>query len=254
MDREENIETKSNKVALVTGSSRGIGYAIAIEFAKRNIDVVINNHEHPIEGQKVSDEIRDMGRRSLYIQADVSNFQQVEEMIKKITSEFGRIDILVNNAGIKRDKLLEKMDNDQWNSVISVNLTGVFNCTKSVIKYMKMQGGGKIINISSIAGEIGNVGQANYAASKGGVISFTKTVAKEHTRNNILVNAIAPGFIETSMVKTIPEKVMDKILSKILLGRLGKPEEVAKLVCFLASDDANYITGQIININGGLYM
>lgn len=249
-DKEKN----TNKVALVTGSSRGIGYAIAMEFAKRNIDVVINNHEHPQEGRKVADEIRNMGRRAIYIQADVADINQVEKMVDKIISEFGQIDILVNNAGITRDKMLEKMDIDDWNQVISVNLTGIFNCTKTVVKYMKRQGGGKIINISSMVGEVGNIGQANYAASKGGVISFTKTIAKECVRDNILVNAIAPGFIETSMVKTIPEKVMNKILSKILLGRLGKPEEVAKLVDFLASDNANYITGQVININGGLYV
>lgn len=254
MDMKEQTKLESNKVALVTGSSRGIGYAIAIELAKNSFDIVINNHLHPEEGQKVSEEIRNMGQRSLYIQADISDFHQVEDMIRKIISEFGRIDVLVNNAGITRDKMLENMDYEQWNSVLSINLTGVFNCTKSVIKYMKLQGGGKIINISSIVGEIGNIGQANYAASKGGIISFTKTVAKEYARNKIIVNAVAPGFIETSMIKTIPEKVMNNILSKILLGRLGKPEEVAKLVCFLASDDANYITGQIININGGFYM
>jgi 3-oxoacyl-[acyl-carrier protein] reductase len=254
MELKKNLDDKLNRVALITGSSRGIGYAIAKEFAKRNIDVVINNHEHPIEGQKVADEIRNMGRRSIYIQADVSNYQQIEEMIEKIIDVFGRIDILVNNAGITRDKLLENMDIEAWNSVISVNLTGIFNCTKSVIRHMKRQGSGKIINISSVVGESGNIGQANYSASKGGVISFTKTIAKEYARDNININAIAPGFIETSLVKSIPEKVMDKIVRKIMLGRLGKPEEVAKLVYFLSSDDANYITGEVININGGLYM
>lgn len=248
------MDDRPNRVALITGSSRGIGYAIAKEFAERNIDVIINNHEHPIEGEKAADEIRNIGRRSMYIQADVSNYQQVEEMVEKIINEFGRIDILVNNAGITRDKLLENMDIEAWNSVISVNLTGIFNCTKAVIKHMKTQGGGKIINVSSVVGESGNIGQANYSASKGGVISFTKTIAKEYARDNIIINAIAPGFIETSLVKSIPEKVMDKIVKKIMLGRLGKPEEVAKLVLFLASDDANYITGEVININGGLYM
>jgi 3-oxoacyl-[acyl-carrier protein] reductase len=254
MELRNNMDDKPNRVALITGSSRGIGYAIAKEFAKRNIDVVINNHEHPIEGLKVADEIRDMGRRSIYIQADVSKYQQIEEMIEKIINEFGRIDILVNNAGITRDKLLENMDIEAWNNVIAVNLTGIFNCTKSVLKHMKRQGSGKIINISSVVGESGNIGQANYSASKGGVISFTKTIAKEYARDNIIINAIAPGFIETSLVKSIPEKVMNKIVRKIMLGRLGKPEEVAKLVYFLSSDDANYITGEVININGGLYM
>jgi 3-oxoacyl-[acyl-carrier protein] reductase len=145
------------------------------------------------------------------------------------------------------------MSIEQWNRVISVNLTGTFNCTKSVIKYMKEQGGGKIINIASVVGEIGNFGQSNYAASKGGVIAFTKTVAKEYAKDGIHVNAVAPGFVNTKMVQNIPEKVMQKILDQIPLGRLGAPEEVAKLVCFLASDDANYITGQVININGGMY-
>ena len=245
---------KSNKVALVTGSSRGIGYAIAIELAKRNIDIIVNNHAHPKEGQKVAEEIQKMGPRALYIQTDVSKIHEVEKMVEKIIDEFGRIDILVNNAGITRDSLAVKMGINDWDEVISVNLTGIFNCTKSVVNYMKNQGSGNIINISSVVGEIGNIGQANYAASKGGVISFTKTIARELARDKILVNAIAPGFIETSLVKTIPEKVMNKIMSKILLGRLGKPEEIAKLVGFLISDDAKYITGQVININGGYYM
>jgi 3-oxoacyl-[acyl-carrier protein] reductase len=248
------MDEKPSKVALITGSSRGIGYAIALEFAKRDIDVVINNHEHTLEGEKVADEIKRMGRRALYIQADVSDYQQVEIMVEKIIKEFGNIDILVNNAGITRDKLLENMDADAWNSVLSVNLTGIFNCTKAVIKHMKSQGHGKIINISSVVGITGNIGQANYSASKGGVISFTKTIAKEYARYNININAIAPGFIKTSLLQSIPEKVMEKILKKIMLGRLGNPEEVAKLVYFLSSDDSTYITGEIININGGLNM
>ena len=247
-------EYSLNKVALVTGSSRGIGRAIALELAKRGFSVVINNDEKPQEKIEVMNEIKKIGQRALYIQADVSDPDQVEEMIKKILNEFGRIDILVNNAGVVMDKKLENMSVGQWNRVLSVNLTGTFNCTKSVIKYMKEQGGGKIINIASVVGEIGNFGQANYAASKGGVIAFTKTVAKEYAKDGILVNAVAPGFINTKMVQNIPEKVMQKILDQIPLGRLGGPEEVAKLVCFLASDDANYITGQVININGGVYM
>ena len=248
-------EQKLNKVALVTGSSRGIGRAIAIELAKNGIDIVVNNHENPQEGIEVVDEIKNkIGQRAMYIETDVSNSNQVEEMIERIINKFGRIDILINNAGITRDKMLENMDRDLWNRVISVNLTGTFNCTKSVIKYMKKQGGGKIINISSISAETGNIGQSNYAASKGGIISFTKTVAKEYAKDGIIVNVIAPGFIKTKMLETIPEKVMQKILSQIPLRRIGKPEEVAKLVCFLASDDAEYITGQVININGGAYM
>jgi 3-oxoacyl-[acyl-carrier protein] reductase len=247
-------EHSVNKVALVTGSSRGIGRAIALELAKRGFSVVINNDEKPQEKIEVMNEINKIGQRAIYIQADVSDHDQVEEMIERILNEFGRIDILVNNAGVVMDKKLENMSIEQWNRVISVNLTGTFNCTKSVIKYMKEQGGGKIINIASVVGEIGNFGQSNYAASKGGVIAFTKTVAKEYAKDGIHVNAVAPGFIKTKMVQNIPEKVMQKILDQIPLGRLGAPEEVAKLVCFLASADANYITGQVININGGMYM
>ena len=245
---------KVNRVALVTGSSRGIGSAIAIELAKRGINIVINNDKDPQEGLEAVDEINKTGQRAIYIQADVSDPDQVKKMIEKIIDEFGRIDIVINNAGITRDKMLENMDIEHWNRVISVNLTGTFNCTKSAIKYMKKQGSGKIINISSISAETGNIGQSNYSASKGGVISFTKTVAKEYARDGIIVNVIAPGFIETKMLETIPEKVMQKILDQIPLGRLGKPEEVAKLVRFLASEDANYITGQVININGGIFM
>lgn len=243
-----------NKVALVTGSSRGIGRAIAIELAKNGIDIVVNSSSNPQEGLEVVEEIKKIGQRALYIQADISNPDQVVKMIEKIIHEFGRIDSLVNNAGINMDKKLENMDIDRWNRVISVNLTGTFNCTKAVIKFMKEQGGGKIVNISSIVGEIGNFGQSNYSASKGGVISITKTVAKEYARYGILVNAIAPGFIKTKMVEGIPEEVIQRIVEQIPLGRLGKPEEVAKLVAFLVSDNANYITGQVININGGMYM
>jgi 3-oxoacyl-[acyl-carrier protein] reductase len=247
-------EHSVNKVALVTGSSRGIGRAIALELAKRGFSVVINNDEKPQEKVEVMNEINKIGQRAIYIQADVSDPDQVEEMIERVLNDFCRIDVLVNNAGVVMDKKLENMSIEQWNRVISVNLTGTFNCTKSVIKYMKEQGGGKIINITSVVGEIGNFGQSNYAASKGGVIAFTKTVAKEYAKDGILVNAVAPGFIKTKMVRSIPEKIMQKILEQIPLGRLGAPEEVAKLVCFLASDDVNYITGQVININGGVYM
>ncbi|MCK4348934.1 MAG: 3-oxoacyl-[acyl-carrier-protein] reductase [Thermoplasmatales archaeon] len=245
---------KINKVALVTGSSRGIGRAIALELAKSGISIVINNHEDPQEGIKVVNEIDKIGQRAIYLQADVSDPEQVKKMIEKIIEEFGRIDILINNAGITEDKMLENMDIDQWNRVIAVNLTGTFNCTKAVIKYMKIQGSGKIVNISSISAQTGNMGQSNYSASKGGIISFTKTVAKEYAKDGININAVAPGFIETKMLETIPEKLMQKLLSQVPVRRLGKPEEVAKLVHFLASDDANYITGQVININGGLYM
>jgi 3-oxoacyl-[acyl-carrier protein] reductase len=250
----KNKEGEINKVALVTGSSRGIGRAIAIELAKSGIDIVVNDSKNPHEGIEVVNEINEIGQRAIYIQADVSDPNQVEKMVEEIISEFGKIDILVNNAGIIVDKLLKDMTIQEWNKVVAVNLTGVFNCTKSVIKHMQKQKSGKIVNISSISGQIGNIGQANYSASKAGVISFTKTVAKEYARDGINVNAVAPGFIRTKMVENIPEKVIEKILKQIPLGRVGEPEEVAKLVCFLASDDANYITGQVISINGGMYV
>ena len=250
----KNKEGETNKVALVTGSSRGIGRAIAIELAKSGIDIVVNDSKNPQEGIEVAKEINKIGQRAIYIQADVSDPDQVEKMTEKIINDFGRIDILVNNAGIIIDKLLKDMTIQEWNKVISANLTGVFNCTKSAIKYMQKQKSGKIINISSVSGQIGNIGQANYSASKAGVISFTKTVAKEYARDGIIVNAVAPGFIRTKMVENIPEKVMLKLLKQIPIGRLGEPEEVAKLVRFLASDDAKYITGQVISINGGVYM
>ena len=248
---EEHLE---NKVALVTGSGRGIGRAIALELAKRGCGVVVNDDKNLQEGIEVVDEIKKIGQRALHIQADVSYPDQVEKMIETVLDEFDRIDILVNNAGIAMDKKLENMSIEQWNRVISVNLTGTFNCTKAVITHMKGHDGGKIVNIASVVGEIGNFGQANYAASKGGVIAFTKTVAKEYAKYGVLVNAIAPGFINTKMVEGIPQKVIQKILEQIPLGRLGEPEEVAKLVGFLASNDANYITGQVIRINGGMYM
>ena len=243
-----------NKVAVVTGSSRGIGRAIAIELAKSGIDIIVNSDRNPQQGLEVVNEINKIGQRAIYIQTDVSDPNQVEKMVEKIINKFGKINILVNNAGITLDKMLKDMTIQEWNKVITVNLTGVFNCTKYVLRYMQKQKIGKIINISSISGQIGNIGQANYSASKAGVISFTRTIAKEYARDGISVNAVAPGFIETKMLETIPEKVMQKILNQIPLGRAGKPEEVAKLVCFLASDDANYITGQVININGGMYM
>jgi 3-oxoacyl-[acyl-carrier protein] reductase len=220
MTKKEN----ANKVAVVTGSSRGIGRAIATKLAKRGISVVINNDKDPQEGLDVMNEIKNIGQDGIYIQADVSDLTQVEKMIEKVVNEFGRIDILINNAGITRDGFLENMDRDDWNSVLSVNLTGTFNCTKSVTKYMKKQGGGKIVNISSISAETGNIGQSNYSAAKGGIISFTKTVAKEYAKYGITVNAVAPGFIKTKMLETVPEKVMQKIIGQIPLGRLGEPD------------------------------
>jgi len=257
-DLEENSLKKEKEentpVALITGSLRGIGRAIALELADEGIDIIINNSKNLPEGAELLQEIKHKGRKGLYLPADVSDALQVEAMIGQIVSEFGKIDILINNAGITRDKKLENMDVEMWNQVISTNLTGTFNCTKSVIKQMQKQGGGKIINISSIVGETGNFGQANYSAAKGGMIAFTKTVAKEYARDNILVNAVAPGFIKTKMTEAIPPGVLQSIVKQIPLQRFGEAEEVAKLVSFLVSDKANYITGQTFNVNGGLFM
>jgi len=248
---KDEIKTK---VALVTGSSGGIGKAIALELAREGFDVVVNSSRSVLEGESVTKEIKKLGRKSIYIKSDVSDPASVEEMIQTIIKKLGRIDILVNNSGITRDKKLENMSQEDWNTVIAINLTGTFNCIKSALPHMQAQGAGKIINISSIVGETGNFGQSNYSASKGGMIALTKTVAKENAGENIMVNAIAPGFIKTKMVEAIPKSIIKKVISEIPMGRLGEPEEIAKLAAFLASDKASYITGQVFNINGGLYM
>ena len=247
-DMKNNIK----KVALITGSSRGIGRAIAIELAKKGFNIVINNNEFEKEGKETVNEINKI-TNAIFINCDITDPIRVQKMIEKIINEFKRIDVLVNNAGITIDKQFKNMSLDQWNKVLSVNLTGAFNCTKSVIERMQEQGEGHIINISSIVGEIDNIGQANYAASKGGLISFTKSIAKEYAKDRIYVNAIAPGFIKTKMTEAIPLGNMKQIVEQIPLGRLGTPEEVAKVVRFLVTE-SSYITGQVININGGLYM
>jgi 3-oxoacyl-[acyl-carrier protein] reductase len=244
----------NGQVAIVTGSSRGIGRAIAIELAKKGVSLVINNDKKIEEALETAEAIKKLGQRAISVKADVSNIKEASEMFKATLEEYGKVDILINNAGIIKDAFLDGMNDDDWNSVISVILTGTYNCTKLAVGFMKQQMYGRIVNISSVVGQMGNIGQANYAAAKAAVIGFTKTVAKECARYGITVNAVAPGFIETSMLKKVPADVLPKILKQIPLGRFGKPEEVAKLVVYLASDDASYITGQVFNINGGLYM
>ena len=247
-------ETNKTKVALVTGSSSGIGKAIALELARQGFDIIINSSSSVIEGKSVAKEIVKMGRKSIYVQADISDPISVDGMISLIIKKFGRINVLINNSGVARDKLLETMTKEDWDKVISVNLTGAFNCTKAAITHMRRQGSGRIINISSIAGEIGTVGKSNYAASKAGIIAFTKSIAKEYAGDGITVNAVAPGLITTKMVEAIPKSIVNEMLKQIPIGRLGVPEDIANLIAFLVSNKADYITGQVINVNGGLYM
>ncbi len=242
-----------NKVALITGATRGIGKATTIELAKRDYDVAINDVELSDEGKECMKILESLGKRAIFVKADVSKYKEVEKMVSQILRKFGRIDVLVNNAGINIDGLITNISPEDWQKVIDVNLTGVFNCTKAVIPHMIEAGGGKIINMSSQGALDGPIGQANYAASKGGVTSFTKVIAREYAQYNILCNAIAPGCIHTRMTDTMPSGLLVERVSKIPLGRRGEPEEVAKLVAFLA-EEGSYINGQLLLINAGEYI
>lgn len=241
------------KIALVTGGARGIGRAIAMVFAREGADIVVGDVNLE-EAAKTQADIEALGRKSLGLEMDVTDYAKVEEALNKILDKFGRIDILVNNAGITKDNLLLRMGQGEWDAVINVNLKGTFNCTKAVSKPMVKQRSGKIINIASIIGIIGNAGQANYAASKAGIIALTKTAAKELASRNITVNAIAPGFIQTEMTAKLPEDLKQKMLQNIPLGKLGDPQDVAHACLFLASPEADYITGQTIIVDGGMVM
>lgn len=242
------------KKALVTGASRGIGRAIALALAAEGADVAVNYAGSEAAAKAVAAEIEAMGRKAIVIQADISSHEKSAEMIDQVVKEFGRIDILVNNAGITRDGLLMRMKEEDWDAVLTTNLKGVFNCTKSAVKYMMKQKSGKIVSISSVVGLMGNAGQANYAAAKAGVIGFTKAVAKEVAARGINVNAVAPGFIKTDMTSVLSEKVVENLVAGIPLSRLGESEDIAKAVVFLVSDDANYITGQTLHVDGGMVM
>ena len=242
------------KVALVTGASRGIGRAIALALAAQGADVAVNYAGSEAAAKEVAAEIEAMGRKAFVIQADIASTEASTSMVDAVVKEFGRIDVLVNNAGITRDGLLMRMKEEDWDAVITTNLKGVFNCTKAAIKYMMKQRSGNIVNISSIVGVMGNAGQANYCAAKAGVIGFTKATAKEVAARGIRVNAIAPGFIKTDMTSVLPEKVVEAMLAGIPLNRLGETEDIAKAVLFLASSDANYITGQTLHVDGGMVM
>jgi 3-oxoacyl-[acyl-carrier protein] reductase len=242
------------KVAIVTGGSRGIGRAVALKLASAGAKIVINYAGNLNAAQETKAMIEEKGGSALMIQADVSDMAAVDAMIKNALDTFGHIDILVNNAGITRDNLLMRMKEEDWDAVINTNLKGIFTCTKAVSRIMMKQKSGKIINMTSVVGIIGNAGQANYAAAKAGVIGFTKSMAKELASRNITVNAIAPGFIATDMTQGLTEQVKADLATKIPLNRLGTPEDVAAAVVFLATDSANYITGQTLNVDGGMVM
>ncbi len=243
----------NGKTAIVTGAAQGIGYTIALSLAEQGADVAVCDiSEESLKN--VTGEIEKLGRKALAIRADVSLSSDTDELVKKTAEAFGKIDILVNNAGITRDTVLLRMKEEQWDQVMQVNLKGTFNCTKAVIRPMFKQKYGRVVNISSVTGAMGNAGQANYSASKAAVIGFTKAVAREYAHCGITVNAVAPGFIKTAMTDAIPDKEREAMISAIPAKQLGLPEDVANAVCFLSSDLAKYITGQVIHVNGGLYM
>ena len=242
------------KVAFIKGATRGIGKQIAIEFAKDGYDIAFNYRKENEDLENIKKQIKELNVRCLPVKGDVSIFDDTANMVNQIINEFGKIDVLVNNAGITKDALLMRMKKEDFEDVINVNLVGTFNVTKNVIPYMIKQRSGRIINISSVVGVSGNAGQTNYSASKAGIIGFTKSLAKEVASRNILVNAVAPGFIETQMTDVLKQEVKEEIAKNIPLRRMGTPEDVANVVKFLAGEQSSYITGQIINVDGGMLM
>lgn len=242
----------SGKTAIITGSSRGLGKAIAIKLGKSGANVVLNGTSESV--QKTGEELRAMGIKVAVHVGNITSADNVKSLISTAVDNFGRIDILVNNAGITKDKPMAMMSEDDWDTVLNINLKGSFLCTKAAAKVMIKQRYGRIVNISSVAGNYGNPGQANYSASKAGLIGLTKTTAKEFAPRGITCNAVTPGLIQSDMTEILPDDLKQKYLEKIALGRLGTPEDVANVVAFLASDDASYVTGQVIDIDGGLVM
>lgn len=246
--------TLQEKVALVTGGSRGIGRAIALSLAEAGAKVIINYQGNEQAALETLNQIKEIGGVGEIYKADVSSAEEVNSMIKNIIDKYQSLDILVNNAGITRDTLIMRMKDEEWHQVIDTNLTGVFNCIRAVTRPMMKQRFGKIVNISSVVGINGNAGQINYSAAKAGVIGITKSAAKELASRGIMVNAVAPGYISTDMTENLGEKVTENIVSHIPLGRVGTPQDVAKMVLFLAGPNADYITGQVISVDGGMAM
>lgn len=242
------------RTAIVTGASRGIGRAIAIELARRKASVIINYNRSPEKAEEVVAQIEAEGGKAQAVQADVSNFEQAQALVKSAIDSFGGLDILVNNAGITRDTLIMMMGEEDWDEVISTNLKSTFNCSKAAIRHMMRKRYGRIVNITSVSGQMGNAGQTNYAASKAGQIGFTKALAREVASRNITVNAVAAGFTDTDIWATVPVEMQEAVLKLIPLARKGKPEEIAYAVAFLVSDQAAYITGQVLGIDGGMAM
>lgn len=242
------------KTVLVTGGSRGIGKEVALKFAENGYNIVINYVSDKTDVKKLEEEFNEKGVKSLILKADVSKVEEVDELVKKAIEEFGQIDVLVNNAGITKDNLLMRMSEEEFDKVIEINLKGTYLVTKAVTKYMMKKRSGSIVNLSSVVGVAGNAGQCNYSASKAGIIGFTKSVAKELASRNIRANAVAPGFIETDMTSVLTDAVKENIYNQIPLKRMGNAKEVAELIYFLGSEKSSYITGQVINVDGGMVM
>jgi 3-oxoacyl-[acyl-carrier protein] reductase len=242
------------KNALVTGASRGIGRAIALELGRQGVNVAVNYSGSEAKALEVVDELKALGVQAFAVQCNVSQAEDVQAMVKHVVDTFGSLDILVNNAGITRDNLIMRMKEEDWDAVINTNLKGVFNTTKAVTRPMMKQRQGKIINVASVVGIMGNAGQANYVAAKAGVIGLTKSSARELAARNITVNAVAPGFITTDMTGELPEEVKGAMLKEIPLARFGQPEDIAQVVAFLASDASAYMTGQVLRVDGGMVM